>query len=172
MPQRSPEEEEKQKETDEELARRIQAQEIAEQRRLAPRKSTTRAPEPAPEPLPPRSTDMSRNTDDTSTAAAQEALQPNQTGVSAETIAAAVEIIRRREREEAEERENAAKKDERPAAPNSALFDKLEKLKPSPKPSATPSMPDPNAPRGPIAPVPINQRLLQPLLPLQGPGQF
>ena len=103
MPQRSPEEEERQKETDEELARRLQAQEIAEQRRLAPRKSTTRAPEPAPEPLPPRSTDTSRNTDDTSTAAAQEALQPNQTGVSAETIAAAVEIIRRREREEAEE---------------------------------------------------------------------
>ena len=172
MPQRSPEEEEKQKETDEELARRLQAQEIAEQRRLAPRKSTTRAPEPAPEPLPPRSTDMSRNTDDTSTAAAQEALQPNQTGVSAETIAAAVEIIRRREREEAEEREKAAKKDERPADPNSALFDKLEKLKPSPKPSATPSMPDPNAPRGPIAPVPINQSLLQPLIPLQGTGQF
>lgn len=171
MPQHSPEEEERQKETDEELARRLQAQEIAEQRRLAPRKTPTRAPEPTPEPLPPR-TSESLATKNSATAAPQEALQPNQTGVSAETIAAAVEIIRRREREEAEEREKAAKKDERPADPNSALFDKLEQLKPSPKPAAKPSMPDPNAPRGPIAPVPINQSLLQPLIPLQGTGQF
>ena len=78
--------------------------------------------------------------------------------------------MRQREREEREAREAEAKKKERPADPNSELFDKLERLKPSPKPAAP--APDPNGPRGPLAPVPLNQSLLQPLIPLQGTGQF
>ncbi|TKY87982.1 hypothetical protein EX895_003078 [Sporisorium graminicola] len=75
-----------------------------------------------------------------------------------------------------------------PAAdPNSALFEKLAAMKPpsasaSPRPGASPSPGsmflgqsqgyNPNAPRGPFAPVPANQGLLQPLVPTQGTGQF
>lgn len=71
-----------------------------------------------------------------------------------------------------------------PADPNSALFDKLAAMRPpsggvSPRPGASPvngSMLNngynPNAPRGPLAPVPGNQGLLQPLLSTQGTGQF
>ncbi len=52
----------------------------------------------------------------------------------------------------------------------------------SPRPGASPSPAssflgqsqayNPNAPRGPFAPVPANQGLLQPLVPTQGTGQF
>ncbi|PWN52249.1 hypothetical protein IE53DRAFT_10601 [Violaceomyces palustris] len=69
--------------------------------------------------------------------------------------------------------------------PNSALFEKLAAMKPpsastSPRPGASPSNVgflggvgyNPNAPRGPLAPVPSNQGLLQPLIPTQGTGQF
>ena len=68
-----------------------------------------------------------------------------------------------------------------PADPNSALFEKLAAMKPpsasaSPRPGASPSpgssFYNPNAPRGPFAPVPANQGLLQPLVPTQGTGQF
>lgn len=74
-----------------------------------------------------------------------------------------------------------------PADPNSALFEKLAAMKPpsasaSPRPGASPSpgssflgqtqMYNPNAPRGPYAPVPTNQALLHPLVPTQGTGQF
>lgn len=74
-----------------------------------------------------------------------------------------------------------------PADPNSALFEKLAAMKApsasvSPRPGASPSpgssflgqsqMYNPNAPRGPFAPVPANQGLLQPLVPTQGTGQF
>ena len=76
----------------------------------------------------------------------------------------------------------------KPAAdPNSALFEKLAAMKPpsasaSPRPGASPSgnsflgqqqnQYNPNAPRGPFAPVPANQGLLQPLIPTSGTGQF
>ncbi|CAO1618113.1 unnamed protein product [Parajaminaea phylloscopi] len=71
--------------------------------------------------------------------------------------------------------------------PNSALFEKLAAMKP---PSADQSQArmgaspsngsflgnagvfNPNGPRGPMAPVPQNQGLLQPLVPTQGTGQF
>ncbi|KAK0569100.1 cytoskeletal protein binding protein [Tilletia horrida] len=65
--------------------------------------------------------------------------------------------------------------------PNSALFEKLAAMRP---PSASTSSPvpalgpgsmtayNPNAPRGPLAPVPANQGLLQPLIPTGGTGQF
>ncbi|PWZ03492.1 hypothetical protein BCV70DRAFT_155088 [Testicularia cyperi] len=72
--------------------------------------------------------------------------------------------------------------------PNSALFEKLAAMRPpsagvSPRPGASPSPMssfmgqnqaayNPNAPRGPYAPVPANQGLLQPLVPTQGTGQF
>lgn len=74
-----------------------------------------------------------------------------------------------------------------PADPNSALFDKLAAMKPpsggsiSPRPGASPANGsmlnnnnsfNPNAPRGPLAPVPGNQGLLQPLISTQGTGQF
>ncbi|CCF49813.1 hypothetical protein NDA11_004326 [Ustilago hordei] len=72
-----------------------------------------------------------------------------------------------------------------PADPNSALFEKLAAMKPpsaSERPGASPSPGssflgqnqayNPNAPRGPFAPVPANQSLLQPLVPTQGTGQF
>ncbi|KDN49560.1 hypothetical protein K437DRAFT_273215 [Tilletiaria anomala UBC 951] len=69
------------------------------------------------------------------------------------------------------------------ADPNSALFDKLAAMKPAAptngfgRPGAAPTN---NAmmgsfnmgPRGPLAPVPQNQGLLQPLIPTQGTGQF
>jgi len=145
----------RQAQEDEALARRLQAQEIAAQRRASdrpPRMESPRAAEPEREPK------------------QVPASAPAPTGVDAATIAAAVEIVRQREREEKEAREAEAKKNERPADPNSELFDKLERLKPSPKPAAP--MPDPNGPRGPLAPVPLNQSLLQPLIPLQGTGQF
>ena len=158
---------ERQTRDDESLARRLQAQEIAAQRRTRPppdRPVTTK------EPLPPRRTPSSEpketKAETTASSSSSPALQPTPTGVDAETIAAAVEIVRQREREEAEEK---AKK-ERPADPNSALFDKLERMKPPAPPS--PALQDPFAPRGPFAPVPINQGLLQPLIPLQGTGQF
>ncbi|WFD20497.1 cytoskeletal protein binding protein [Malassezia caprae] len=154
----------RQAQEDEALARRLQAQEIAAQRRAStqpPRVETPRAAEPerkperSPAPAP---------------ADPPTPLAPAPTGVDAATIAAAVEIVRQREREEKEAREAEAKKNERPADPNSELFDKLERLKPAPKPAAP--TPDPNGPRGPLAPVPLNQSLLQPLIPLQGTGQF
>ena len=81
-------------------------------------------------------------------------------GVDAETIAEAVKIVRDREREEEEKKKKAD--------PNSELFDKLEKMKPTQTANAV----DPFGPRGPLAPVPVNQSLLQPLIPLQGTGQF
>ncbi|PWN42572.1 hypothetical protein IE81DRAFT_301880 [Ceraceosorus guamensis] len=70
-----------------------------------------------------------------------------------------------------------------PSDPNSALFDKLAAMKPpsaglSPRPGASPangsylSGYNPNAPRGPLAPVPGNQGLLSPLVPTSGTGQF
>ncbi|CAO1631311.1 unnamed protein product [Jaminaea pallidilutea] len=69
-----------------------------------------------------------------------------------------------------------------PADPNSALFDKLAAMKApsaaenSQRPGASPSSPashfgGPNA-RGPMAPVPQNQGLLQPLIPTMGTGQY
>lgn len=71
----------------------------------------------------------------------------------------------------------------KPAAdPNSALFDKLAAMKaPSAgidRPGASPSPSNSfmggayNGARGPMAPVPQNQGLLQPLVPTQGTGQY
>ena len=178
----SEEDQARQAREDEALARRLQAQEIAAQRRAAPRqpRSKDTDSQQSPQPLPPRASEDKQSSDAATIASTKDTsaapLQPAQTGVDPETIAAAVEIIRRREREEAEEREKAAKKDERPADPNSALFDQLERLKPNAKPTTasapSPSTPDPNAPRAPFAPVPVNQSLLQPLIPLQGTGNY
>ncbi|PWN26743.1 hypothetical protein BDZ90DRAFT_232859 [Jaminaea rosea] len=68
----------------------------------------------------------------------------------------------------------------KPAAdPNSALFDKLAAMKaPSAgvdRPGASPAGQSSfmyNGPRGPMAPVPQNQGLLQPLVPTHGTGQY
>jgi hypothetical protein len=72
----------------------------------------------------------------------------------------------------------------KPADPNSALFDKLAAMKPpsaaeQQRPGASPGSSfltaggyNPNGARGPMAPVPQNQGLLQPLISTQGTGQF
>ena len=153
--------EERRMREDEELARRLQAQEIAAQRRA-------QGPPPKRPTSPPKETKEPKEAPTAKPSAAEPPVSETKSEpMSAETIAAAVEIVRRREREEAEER----KKNERPPDPNSELFDKLEKLKKaSPKPEDKPF--DPTAPRGPLAPVPANQGLLQPLIPLQGTGQI
>lgn len=175
-PAKSPDEIERQTREDEALARRWQAMEIAAQRRQQPVSEPPARTEPsahtpsAPSAsVPPRASAAATTSPDVA-AAPSGPLAPTATGVDAETIAAAVRIVREREREEAEERAKEAKKNERPADPNSELFDKLEKMKP-PAPSA-PQEPPPWAPRGPLAPVPANQALLQPLIPLQGTGQY
>ncbi|WFD27860.1 cytoskeletal protein binding protein [Malassezia nana] len=168
-------ERERQAKEDEALARRLQAQEIAAQRRTSDRAPRTQAPpgEPAPAstPDPDLAPAPARAPAPDASPRAPAALAPAPTGVDAATIAAAVEIVRQREREEQEAREAEAKKKERKADPNSELFDKLERLKPAQTPASAPAL-DPNAPRGPLAPVPLNQSLLQPLIPLQGTGQF
>ena len=109
----SEEDQARQAREDEALARRLQAQEIAAQRRAAPRqpRSKDTDSEQSPQPLPPRASEDKQSSDAATIASTKDTsaapLQPAQTGVDPETIAAAVEIIRRREREEAEEREKA-----------------------------------------------------------------
>ncbi|WFD31088.1 cytoskeletal protein binding protein [Malassezia sp. CBS 17886] len=195
----------RQKREDEALARRLQAQEISAQRRAG---GTAR-----------RSCGMGARQSDAPAADARRAsaaaasparaesptrAEPARTAVDAETIAAAVELLRQREREqggkqpaasvarEANEqrpadtaerageaaggkKETAERAAERAADPNSALFDKLAAMKPASR--ATPPMDPmgtgfaPGGVRAPFAPVPANQGLLQPLIPLQGTGQ-
>ncbi|PKI82318.1 cytoskeletal protein binding protein [Malassezia vespertilionis] len=170
---RSHEDEERRIREDESLARRLQAQEIAAERRHTSQNrvssSTKRTDEPA-EPLAPQRSS-------------------NEANLDAETIAAAVEIVRRREREEASARDDKAEREadankpkektkepkeapQEPTDPTEALFDKLAGMKAAPKATPPDAGFNPMAPRGPFAPVLANQGLLQPLIPLQGTGQI
>lgn len=170
-PPRSREDEQRRIREDEELARKLQAQEIAAQRRASgaatraervPTERKADKPSPVPErsPAPERSPLPDRTPE-------------SKNGVDAETIAAAVELLRERERKEKEADEKDKPKDKpkedekKPLDPESALFDKLAGMKPAPKPTMTAA-----GAKAPFAPVPANQGLLQPLIPLQGTGQI
>lgn len=173
---------------DEALARRLQAQEIAAQRRTsgaATRVERVAAAE-SPKPAPPRAAaPKSAAEAEAEQTLAKAATQEGRATIDAETLARAVELVRQREKQEAAEAAAAAEAEAKAKAeadPEAALFDKLARLKPAAPPAptaaapaaaATPTGPAavPNGPRAPFAPVPANQGLLQPLIPLHGTGQ-
>ena len=193
-PPRSRAELEQRMRDDEALARRLQAQEIAAQRRASGASTRVErvgsaAAEP-PKRAPARDAAAPPKTAaevEAEQTLAKAATQEGRATIDAETLAKAVELVRQREKQEAAE---AAKAEAAEAAakakadPEAALFDKLASMKPAAPAASSPAvsaqatgaagagMMSPPGPRAPFAPVPANQGLLQPLIPLQGTGQI